>query len=170
MSFLQYNEGKLFGKGRIILRRPIIPELKEKTQENNVVARPITSKLELVERLRIKRTEEYLKSLADLDIHSQVSLNTDEVIASIEKQFIDVPKKEQLIGILAKCYLNDCYDVHFLDRDKAILEHIKKTDSLPKKFSKARRLALHPSYACIEVYSDCLRAVAVNGEVSVVKE
>lgn len=152
------------------MRRPIIPGLKEKAQENNLAARPITSKLELMERLRRKRTNEYLKLLADLDIHSRVSLDTDEVIASIEKQFMGVPKKEQLIGILAKCYLDDCYDVHFLDRDKVILEHIKKTDSLPEKFAKARRLALHPSYACIEIYSDCLRAVAVNGEVSVVEE
>jgi hypothetical protein len=157
-------------KGRIILRRPIISGLKEKDQENNLVTRPITSKFELMERLRRKRTDEYLQLLADLDVHSQISLDIDTVITSIEKQFIDVPKKEQLIGILAKCYLEDCYDVHFIDRDKMILEHIKKTDSLPKKFAKARRLALHPSYACIEVYLDCIRAVGVNGEVSVVKE
>ncbi|MCH5586212.1 hypothetical protein MK805_14815 [Shimazuella sp. AN120528] len=152
------------------MRRPIIPGLKERDQETNLVTRPITSKLELAERLRRKRTKEYLELLADLDMHSEVSMNVDSVIISIEKHFMDVPKKEQLIGILAKCYLDDCYDVHLIDRDKTILQHIKKSDSLPKEFAKARRLALHPSYACIEVYPDCLRAIAINGEVSVVKE
>lgn len=153
----------------MMLRRPIIPGLKAKNPENNVVTRPITSKLELMERLRRKRTDEYLRLLADLDVHSEVAIDMNLVISTIEKQFTDIPKTEQLIGILAKCYLDDCYDVHLIDRDKNILKHIKKTDCLPEKLAKARRLAIHSSYACIEVYPDCLRAVAMNGEVSVVK-
>ncbi|WP_051271233.1 hypothetical protein [Shimazuella kribbensis] len=152
------------------MRRPIIPGLKERSQDNNTIIRPIRSKFELLERLRQKRTDEYLKLVADLDVNSQVEWDIDAVFASLEKQFADVPKQEQLIGILAKCYLDDCYDVHLIDRNQTIIHHIKKTDSVPNEFAKARGLALHPSYEFIEVYKDCIRAVARNGEVSVVKE
>jgi hypothetical protein len=123
-----------------------------------------------MERLRRKRTDEYLKLIADLDVNSQVQWDMEAVFASLEKQFADIPKQEQLIGILAKCYLDDCYDVHLLDRDQTIIKHIKKTESVPNEFEQARRLALHPSYVSIEVYRDCIRAIARSGEVSVVKE
>jgi hypothetical protein len=38
---------------------------------------------------------------------------------------------------------------------------------MPPLFERARALALHPSYAFVEVYSDVLRAVSVDGSVAV---
>jgi hypothetical protein len=168
--FLQYNEGKFFLKGADILRRPIIPGLKEREQSNNLVTRPITSALELQERLRRERTNSYLKLFSELDTKSKIHFNIDSVMEKIEQEFADIPITEQLIGIVAKCYLEDGYDVHLLDRNQKIIRHLKKTDALPEVFDKARGLALHSQYACIEVYVDCIRAVSVNGDVSVVKE
>ncbi len=36
-------------------------------------------------------------------------------------------------------------------------------------FERARSLALHPSYALVEVYTDKLRAIARDGTVSVLE-
>jgi hypothetical protein len=151
------------------LRKPIIPGLKEREQSTSPLHRPITSQLELMVRLRRVRTATYLKLFSELDVHSQVKINVDTIIKSIEQEFSDVPPLEQLIGIVAKCYLEDGYDVHLLDRGQTIIQHVKKIESLPVAFDRARGVALHASYLFIEVYKDCLRAVTTSGEVSVVE-
>lgn len=136
----------------------------------NLVNRPTRSQLELMERLRRKRTTSYLELFSELDVHHQVNVNVDTIIAAIAREFSDIPSTNQLLGIVAKCYLDDMCDVHLLDRENKIMKHVQKTEQLPSSFDKARGLALHPSYLLIEVYPDCLRAVSLSGEVSVVRE
>lgn len=167
---MQYNKRKSFQKGRIILRRPIIPGLKERKINIDSLHRPITSQLELMERLRRVRTQDYLQTFSDLDLDSHADLNVNSLVRLIEQEFSDVPQAEQLVGIVAKCYLSDIYDVHLLDRDQTIVQHVKKSDLLSTTFEKARGLALHPNYQLIEIYKDCIRAVTKTGEVSVVRE
>jgi hypothetical protein len=169
MCFLQYNEGKLFwGKGRKGLRRPIIPGLKEREQGNHLVTRPITTALELQERLRKGRNSSYMEVIGKLD--TAIDVNIDSILQQIEQEFSDVRLEDQLLGIVAKCYLGSDYDIHLLDRNQKIMQHLKRTNPLPAEFKQARSLAFHKQYAFIEVYPDCLRAVSLNGEVSVVKE
>jgi hypothetical protein len=41
---------------------------------------------------------------------------------------------------------------------------------MPPLYERARALALHPSYLFIEIYPDTLRAISIDGSVSVIEK
>ncbi len=122
-------------------------------------------------RLRQKRSSDYIEAIKKLDIagHNLDRSQFDNFIKAIEKEFPDVPFEEQLIGIVAKCYLGMPYDVHTLDITGEIVTHFKLSESMPPLLERARGLALHGGYEFVEVYVDSLRAIKVDGTVSVSK-
>lgn len=122
--------------------------------------------------LRTKRRSQYVEALSRLDAgcHLQNPQSVQALIEALRAEFPELSLEQMPIGIVAKCYLGAPYEVHTLDVAQEIIQHYKKHQSLPVLLEKARVLAMHPSYAFIEVYIDSLRAISLDGEVSVIKE
>lgn len=123
----------------------------------------------LERRLREKRSSKYMEMMKQLDLsgnHMDRS-KYQEFIDTLSSEFPDIDFSSQLLGIVAKCYLGDPYDVHTLDLSGDIVVHYNKNENMPGMLGRARSLALHGGYDFIEVYSDCLRAVKSDGSVTV---
>lgn len=126
----------------------------------------------LEKKLRTKRSEAYTQCMTKLDTGSAVvnRAKVDEIIQTIATEFPELKPYQFPIGIVAKCYLGDSYEVHVLDSGLRIVKHYKFGEPLPSGMEKARRLANHSAYAYIEVYSDSICAVAHSGAVSMIKD
>jgi len=101
-------------------------------------------------------------------------LNEDEMYLIIKE---DVVKNEypdaglsSFLGLVSICRLGVPYEVYILDFRGGILVHYKSGQVLPGGLEKARAIAMYGGYAFIEVYTDCCRAVAGDGEVSVIPD
>lgn len=140
-------------------------QLKSNIAPNTTVA---LTGLALEKRLKQKRSNDYLESMIKLDALGAVcdTSKVQDLIQFINREFGDLQPHQFMIGIVAKCYLGLPYEVHTLDLRHEILTHYKKGEPLPSGMEKARTLALHPSYAYIEVYSDSICAVSATGYVS----
>jgi hypothetical protein len=128
--------------------------------------------VELEKRLRKKRSKTFVEAMSKLDVSGVVAQKekVQELIDQIVNEFPELIYDQLPIGIVSKCYLGEPYEVHTLSRSLQIIEHFKKGERLPNGLERARRLALHPSYAYIEVYSNMMCAVSQSGDVSIVKE
>ncbi len=157
--------------------KPLVGE----RQQSNVSSRlelhssaPLTklTPFELDRRLRVKRSETYMKAVTALDL-GDVAMNKaalDSLLEAVRQEFPEIPLDCLPVGIVAKCYLGHPYEVHTLDMTGLIIKHYKDNEPLPVLMQRARSLAMHGSYEFIEVYADSLRAVKSDGAVSVVKE
>lgn len=127
--------------------------------------------LKLEKRLREKRSSKYMEIMKQLDISGchMDQQKYQEFIDAINQEFTDVDFENQLLGIVAKCYLGQPYEVHTLDLTGNIVVHYKRNEDMPGLLNRARSLALHGGYDFIEVYIDCLRAVKSDGTVTVAK-
>lgn len=128
------------------------------------------NKLELNRMLRASRSKKYIEAMKKLDSGGPV-MNHDQVeqlLQQVRAEFPNLDIPELLLGIVSVCYLGRPYEVHTLDITGGIIEHYKRGEGLPCGLEKARSLALQGSYAFVEVYSDCCRAVSESGSVSVV--
>ncbi|UTR12031.1 hypothetical protein MM300_06995 [Evansella sp. LMS18] len=158
-------------------RRPLL-----NTQTNSKVNVKVDSSVEtrtmveytglsLDKRLRQKRSHTYVEAMAKLDAggvqckHGEVA----QLIQEIKNEFPDLQPYQFPIGIIAKCYLGNEYDVHTLDTKLDIIRHYKKGEGVPTELARGKSLALHPGYEFIEVYTDTLRAVNLRGDVSIIK-
>lgn len=92
------------------------------------------------------------------------------VAEEIRKEFPAVRCLGQFLGVLAKCYIDDTYDVHTLDYRLEILRHYHLGEALPEGLDKGRSLALYGGYAFVEVYTDCCRGVFPDGRVAVIPD
>lgn len=122
-------------------------------------------------RLRQKRSSTYIEAISKLDAggHVQTRESISALLAAIESELPELSTDFWPAGYVAKCYLGKPYEVHSLDRAGSIISHYKAGQTLPNGMERARGLAEHGGYAFIEVYSDKLIAVAVNGDISLVK-
>ena len=135
---------------------------------------PVTAlSIEAVDdRLRMRRSNAYVEVMRTLDAGSHVTDRTrlQWLIDAIRQELPELAIEQLLIGIVCRCYLGNAYEVHTLDLSVGdIIQHYKVGQRLPEGLERARGLALHPSYAFIEVYSNSLRAVSEDGTVSVVE-
>lgn len=128
-------------------------------------------KYDLEKRLRNKRSNEYMEAVKKLDIGGceQCKKQFDNCVEAIRNEFKDIPQNNLLIGLIAKCYLGDQYDVHTIDMSGSILVHYKTFESMPVLIERARSIALHGGYQYIEVYTDLLCAIKSDGSVSIIK-
>lgn len=126
----------------------------------------------LEKRLRSKRSSTFVEAMTKLDVSSVTATKekVQELIDQIASEFPDLAADQLPLGIVSKCYLGDPYEVHSLDARLQIIDHYKRGEIVPNGMEKARRLAMHPSYAYIEVYMNMLSAVSLSGEVSIIKE
>jgi len=127
--------------------------------------------LKLEKRLREKRSSKYMEIMKQLDISGchMDQQKYQEFIDAINQEFPDVDFENQLLGIVATCYLGQPYEVHTLDLTGNIVVNYKRNEDMPGLLNRARSLALHGGYDFIEVYIDCLRAVKSDGTVTVAK-
>ncbi|PAD78351.1 hypothetical protein [Paenibacillus campinasensis] len=126
----------------------------------------------LEKRLRSKRSGAFVEAMTKLDVSGVVATKekVQELIDQITSEFPELAVDQLPLGIVSKCYLGDSYEVHSLDAGLQIINHYKRGEVLPNGMEKARRLAMHPAYAYIEVYMNMICAVAQSGEVSIIKE
>ncbi|WP_192287098.1 hypothetical protein [Stenotrophomonas sp. STM01] len=124
-----------------------------------------------LQRLRQPRSSTYLQAVAGLDagvhVHDRKAL--DALKAAIEAELGELVDGEQLIGIVSRCYLGQPYEVHTLALDGLIIDHYKIGQPLPLTLERARALALHRSYACIEVYATRMVAVTGSGKTAIIE-
>jgi hypothetical protein len=90
------------------------------------------------------------------------------LIEAIANEFPELSIEQRPIGIVSQCYLGAPYEVHICDLGGGIIEHFQIYRPMPPLFERGRSLALHPGYAFVEVYPDTLRAVSLDGAVSVI--
>ncbi|UCV15100.1 hypothetical protein [Quatrionicoccus australiensis] len=126
---------------------------------------------DLERRLRSKRSMAYIASLQRLDAggHSHTREALDALLQAIQHELPEISIEHLPVGIVAKCYLGEPYEVHTLDRQETIIQHYKRHQAMPPMLERARSLAMHPGYVFIEVYTDRLIAISNNGDTSMVK-
>lgn len=146
-------------------KRQISTSLSIKKKIDVNVANPLV----LSRILRKNRSKEYLDAIHKLDAGGHVQMHqVDRLIDALRTEFPEINLPSMLIGLVAKCYLGDPYEVHTVDLVGGIIKHYKKGEILPDGMEKARNLAYSGFYDVIEVYSDCCRAISPSGNVSVV--
>ncbi|MBT9169462.1 MAG: hypothetical protein DDT19_02822 [Syntrophomonadaceae bacterium] len=128
--------------------------------------------MQLERRLRADRSSGYIEKVKMLDAggHTDNRHQVDAIIEAIRNELPEVPLENLPVGIVAKCYLGNPFEVHTLDLSGMIIKHYKEFEPLPALLEKARGLSLCGCYEFVEVYYDCIRAIKSNGTVSVVKD
>lgn len=127
-----------------------------------------STRAQLDSRLRRKRSSAYLEAIRRLDAGTHVTdreaLKT--LLEEISREFPDLTLDQRPLGIVSTCHLGAPYQVHVCDLGGEIVEHYETFRPMPAPFEGARALALHPSYAFVEVYADGCRLVSPDGAVA----
>jgi len=104
----------------------------------------------------------------DAGSHHEDRAGLDALVQAMASEFPELTIEQRPLGIVSECYLGPPYQVHICDLGGCIIEHFERNRLMPNQFERARSLALHPSYAFIEIYIDCVRAVGLDGAISVI--
>jgi len=125
----------------------------------------------LQQRLRLVRSKAYVDAMTRLDAGTHHANRTalESLVEAIANEFPELGIEQRPIGIVSQCYLGAPYEVHICDLAGGIIEHFETFRSMPALFERGRTLAIHPSYAFIEIYQDTLRAISLDGSVSVIE-
>jgi len=135
---------------------------------------PVRSHLQgpkLQQRLRHTRSKTYVEAIRRLDAgtHHADRAGFEALLEAIANEFPDLGIEQRPIGIVSECYLGAPYEVHICDLSGGIIEHFETYRAMPPLFERGRALALHPAYAFVEVYTDTLRAISLDGSVSMIE-
>jgi hypothetical protein len=106
----------------------------------------------------------------DAGTHHADRTALDSLVEAIANEFPELGIEQRPMGIVSQCYLGAPYEVHICDLSGGIIEHFETFRSMPPLYERARALALHRSYSFIEIYTDSLRAVGLDGSVSVIEK
>src|SRR4051812_2114602 len=136
--------------------------------ETSVPQGSLATRAQLESRLRRKRSPGYLEAVRRLDAGTHVTDREalKSLLEEIGREFPDLSLDQRPLGIVSTCYLGAPYQVHVCNLEGQIVEHYETFRSMPTPFEGARALALHRSYAFIEVYVDGFRAVSQDGSVA----
>jgi hypothetical protein len=118
---------------------------------------------ELAARLRERRSAAYVAGFAKLDL----AKSAGDVLDAIRAEFPELTPEQLPHGIVARCSLGHPFEVHTLELESDAVTHVRRGEPLPGGLERARALAAHPGYLFVEVYPDGVRAVGVDGTVSV---
>lgn len=151
---------------RRILQSPQ-PSVQSRAGTSISQSSPIT-RGQLESRLRRERSSAYLEAIRRLDAGTHVADREalKSLLEEIGREFPDLSLDQRPLGIVSTCHLGAPYQVHVCDLGGEIVEHYETFRPMPTPFEGARTLALHPSYAFIEVYADGCRAVSADGAVA----
>lgn len=105
-----------------------------------------------------KRSAKYVRFFSALDQKSLTSVEGwKELMDIVNEEFGTAELASLPLGIVARCYLGENYEVHILDLSGSnIIKHFRDSEVMPPDFEKARGLALHNIYCFVEVYTDKL--------------
>jgi len=123
----------------------------------------------LTARLRLKRSTAYMAALAKLDAGGH-GINREAargLIDAIRTEFPELTMDQLPLGIVAKCYLGEPFEIHTLDIAGGIVTHFERGEPLPGGLEKARSIGANPYYAFVEVYATSVRAIRIDGSVTV---
>lgn len=128
----------------------------------------LVTRTQLESRLRRKRSAGYLEAIRRLDAGTHMTDREalKSLLEEISREFPDLTLDQRPLGIVSTCHLGVPYQVHVCDLGGEIVEHYETFRPMPAPFEGARALALHPSYAFVEVYADGCRAVSPGGAVA----
>lgn len=157
--------------------RPILGSSYSETKTGSVQSAPIAPLRpslhgpKLQQRLRQVRSKAYVEAITRLDggAHHADRTALESLVEAIANEFPELGIEQRPVGIVSRCYLGAPYEVHICDLGGGIIEHFETFRSMPPLFERARPLALHTAYAFVEVYADTLRAVSIDGAVSVIE-
>lgn len=126
----------------------------------------------LEQRLRQARSKKYIEAMTRIDAgtHHANSAGLNTLIEAIANEFPELGIEQRPIGVVSQCYLGAPYEVHICDLSGGIVEHFETFRVMPPLYQRARALALHSSYAFIEIYADSVRAISLDGSVSVIEQ
>jgi hypothetical protein len=126
------------------------------------------TRAQLESRLRRKRSAGYREAIRRLDAGTHLADHEalKSLLEEISREFPDLTLEQRPLGIVSTCYLGPPYQVHVCNLGGEIIEHYETFRPMPAPFEGARALALHPSYAFVEVYADGCRAVSADGAVA----
>lgn len=112
-----------------------------------------------------KRSKNYVGAMTSLDTGTLTATQGfNELLEKLKAEFGELGITEYPAGIVSKCCLGNPYEVHVLDLSGTqIINHYKINEPLPGLLEKARNLALHNSYAMIEVYLNKMILVKEDG-------
>lgn len=122
---------------------------------------------------RRKRSQQYIDILKGFDIlgHNITQDKINSIINAIKMELPELSVNDLPIGIVAKCYLGEPYEVHTLSLiGGMIIEHYKQGQALSEDLEKARTLANNENYAFIEVYKTKLIAIKEDGTASIIND
>jgi len=122
---------------------------------------------------RKKRSNEYINTVKKLDItgHNMTQEQIDEIINAVKRELSVLSADDFPLGIVAKCYLGEAYEVHTLSLlGNAIVKHYKYNERLPDNLEKARTLANNDNYSFVEVYQTKIIAVKEDGSVAIIDD
>ena len=148
------------------------PKVELKTDLSlSTVSRARLNPAELQARLRQRRSTGYVEAMTRLDAggHVHGKAATEALTEAIRHEFPDVHVEAWPLGIIAKCFLGAPYEVHTLSCSGTIIQHFKGGEALPQGMEQARSLARNGYYAFIEVYTDKMIAVGVNGQTAIIE-
>jgi hypothetical protein len=153
--------------------RPILgtPQVNVHATASTPPARSAIQGPQLQQRLRQPRSHAYVDAMKRLDAgtHHADRAALESLIDAIANEFPELGIEHRPVGLVGQCYLGAPYEVHIFDLAGGIVEHFETFRPMPPLYERARALASHSSYAVIEVYADSLRAVALDGSVSVIE-
>ena len=113
------------------------------TSENSQ-AQKITAeaKFRLDQRLRKKRSKEYIKAIKELDVggHANMQKTIKEIVDKIKGEFPEAEIKGIILGIVAPCYIGPEYEVHTINVFAAV-EHYEAGEALPNGIENASGIA-----------------------------
>jgi len=127
---------------------------------------------QLQQRLRQTRSKAYVEAMTRIDAGTHHANRTalESLIEAIANEFPELGIEQRPMGVVSQCYLGSPYEVHICDLAGGIIEHFETFRCMPRAYERGRPLAVHPSYAFIEIYPDTLRAVSIDGSVSVIEK
>ena len=153
--------------------KPIIQIKKSKTDYTKALLPDMTYSVDAADIIfRKKRSSKYVDIIKTFDIeaHNISQAKINEIINDIKNEFPELSIDDLPIGIVAKCYLGQPYEVHSLSLiGNVIIKHYKIQESLPADLEKARVLANNDRYAFVEVYKNKLIAVKNDGSTAVIE-
>jgi hypothetical protein len=111
-----------------------------------------------------RRSERYMNAIRQLDSGVHGAEVDEQAIAEIiGAEFPDFGEFLPL-GFIGQCFLGPPFEVHTVNRTgSSIIDHYPVGQALPGGLERARRLALHPGYAFLEVYEDRVVAITIDG-------
>lgn len=122
--------------------------------------------------LRKQRSKEYMDAMTRLDagLHLDSESFVQEAMATIENEMPFISAiSDSFVGLIAKCYLGEDFEVHIVDFITRELTHFRKGEPMPEKMERCRNIAQNPNYELIEVYEHSARLIGHDGSVSEVK-